>query len=219
MDGVIVDNHIYHRKSWRAFAERHGRAISDEEYNEKMNGRTVTEVTRVVFGEELPPDKVKQYSVEKESMYRDIYKPHLKAVPGVEDFLIMLRELNIPAAVATSAPADNVVFTLDGLGLRKYFDSILDDRAVTKGKPHPEIYKKSAAAIGIPADRCVVFEDALAGMAAARSAGCAVVALATTHTADELTHADKIIHDFKGLNADFVKNLIEINFARTGKGN
>ncbi|MFA0963516.1 HAD family hydrolase [Roseivirga sp. BDSF3-8] len=216
MDGVIVDNHLYHRKSWRTFAEKHGKTISDQEYNEKMNGRTVAEVVKVVFGEAVPAEKVKQYSDEKEALYRELYGPHLEPVPGIVAFLKLLREKGIPTAVATSAPTDNVVFTLDGLDLRQYFDSILDDRAVTKGKPHPQIYEKSVAALGLSPEQCVVFEDALAGMEAARGAGTAVIALATTHPADELSHADEVISDFKGIGVDFVKKVIENNSNRTG---
>ena len=111
---------------------------------------------------------------------------------------------NIPRAIATSAPTANVDFTMEHTQLRDYFPVIVDDTMVSIGKPDPEVYIKSGLQLNVSAKRCVVFEDAILGIQAGKSAGMSVVALATTHTREELeaTEADVIVDDFQGLTVD-----------------
>jgi beta-phosphoglucomutase len=85
---------------------------------------------------------------------------------------------------------------LEHTGIGPYFQTILDDSFVSKGKPDPEIYLKSAAALGLEPRNCVVFEDSLSGVKAGKAAGCKVVGLTTTHTNDELSETDYNIGDF-----------------------
>ena len=104
---------------------------------------------------------------------------------------------HIPRAIATSAPKANVDFTLAGTGLSPFFETILDDSFVTRGKPDPEIYLKTVAALKMEAADCVVFEDSLSGVKAGKAAGCKVVGIMSTHTAEELSEADFSINDFR----------------------
>jgi beta-phosphoglucomutase-like phosphatase (HAD superfamily) len=89
-----------------------------------------------------------------------------------------------------------VDFTLEHTGIGPYFQTILDDSFVTKGKPDPQIYLKSAAALNIDPKNCVVFEDSLSGVMAGKAAGCKVVGLTTTHTNEELSATDFNIDSF-----------------------
>jgi len=204
MDGVIVDNHRFHEEAWIDFCKQYGIHLTAEDYKLRINGRTVTEVVQFVFSgraQAITPAEVKQYSEEKEAAYRALYGPHLARTHGLLPFLDRLKAANIPMAVGTSAPTANVEFTLDGLGIRHYFQSIIDENGVTKGKPEPEIYLKSAAALGIPAEDCLVIEDALSGIKAGQNAGSGVLAMATTHTEEELraVHPTGIAPDFTQL--------------------
>lgn len=146
MDGVIVDNHYYHFKSWQLFFERYGKSIDEDDYKRNINGRTMKAIIHGIFPErQLSAEQAIAYGREKEEIYRDIYKDALALTPGFIDFLELAKSRNIPLVVGTSAPKENVEFTLDGLKIRHYFHDVLDDRAVTKGKPDPEVYLKCAA--------------------------------------------------------------------------
>ena len=108
--------------------------------------------------------------------------------------------------IGTSAPEKNVSFTINGLGIGHYFKTILDDRSVTKGKPHPDIYQKCAQSIGLPNEQCIVFEDALAGIEAGKAAGSKVIALATSHERKAL-NADLVINDFSEIDIQMLYDL------------
>jgi HAD superfamily hydrolase (TIGR01509 family) len=115
-----------------------------------------------------------------------------------------LDKLNISRAIATSAPRANVDFTLDNTDTRRYFKTILDDSFVTEGKPNPQIYLKSAQALGFDSADCIVLEDSLSGVAAGKRAGCKVVGVTTTHTQTELGEADWVIPDFEGISPELL---------------
>ena len=121
-------------------------------------------------------------------------------------FLSNAQEHKIPMCIGTSAPEENVSFTINGLGIGHYFKTILDDRSVTKGKPHPDIYKKCAQSIGLPNEQCIVFEDALAGIEAGKAAGSKVIALATSHERKAI-NADLVINDFSEIDVQMLYDL------------
>ncbi len=207
MDGVIVDNHLFHYRSWQAVCEKYGQPLSEESYKNHLNGRTLNEVVQFIFQEEMPLARVREIGNEKEAMYRELYQAHRAPTPGLMDFLDAAQTENIPMVVGTSAPVENVDFTLDGLGIRDYFKAVLDERAVTKGKPNPEVYIKCAQAAGLANKDCIVFEDAVSGIKAGKAAGSKVVGLATSHKASELD-ADWIVKDFTEVTLEKVKSLL-----------
>jgi|TARA_B110000090_G_scaffold199603_1_gene239694 beta-phosphoglucomutase len=205
MDGVIVDNHIFHYKSWQALAKNYDLDLNEEDYRNHMNGRTIGEVVRFLQ-KDVSEEEVKKIGIEKEVLYRDLYQPFLTPTKGLWSFLSNAQEHKIPMCIGTSAPKENVSFTINGLGLGHYFKSVLDDRSVTKGKPNPEIYQKCAQSIGLPNEQCIVFEDALAGIEAGKAAGSKVIALATSHKRAEL-NADLVINDFSEIDVQTLYDL------------
>ncbi len=199
MDGVIVDNHPFHMKAWLQFFADHDIPMTEEEYKQQINGRPLADIIPRYFGKEYTPEMSQKLGEEKETAYREIYKDDIVPTPGLVAFLEMLEEKNIPKAIATSAPPSNVEFTLGSTGLKKYFPIITDDSMITKGKPDPEVYLKSAEQLHTPPERCIVFEDAILGIQAGKNAGMKVVGLATTHQREELEYTDYIIDNFEGL--------------------
>lgn len=196
MDGVVVDNHRYHFKAWMAFAEKYQFTLNEIIYRDEFNGKTNADLFQKIFGK-LTPEKLKEYSDEKEEMYQKLYFPEMRAHTGLIDFLDYLKKKKIKIGLGTSAPTGNVDFTLDGLRLRHFFDVIVDGPQVKKGKPDPEVYNLCALKLGLETKNCVVFEDALAGLESAERAGCLKVGVATSHKAHELkSKADLILHDF-----------------------
>ena len=210
MDGVIVDNTNFHINAWLQFSQRHDRPITKDQYLENINGRVSADAMAYMFGRTVTADELVLFTEEKEGIYRELYGPHLQPAPGLLRFLDALKAENIRLAVGTSAPVSNVLFTLDGLSLRPYFDAIVDASMIRRGKPDPEIYLTAAKRVGIDPAYCVVFEDALAGIEAGLRAGMAVVALTTTHPRSELngSGAALIVDDFTGLTVDAVRALV-----------
>jgi beta-phosphoglucomutase len=198
MDGVIVDSNPAHKIALKKFCLEHGHDLTEDQLKEKIYGRTNKDWIPVVFGE-ISAEKQKQYAREKEALFRELYKPTIKPLNGLVQFLRKLDEQHYERAIATSAPRENVDFTLDMTGTASFFSTILDESFVSKGKPDPEIYIKSARALGYPAENCIVLEDSLSGVAAGKAAGCKVVAFTTTHGEDELSNADVVIKDFRDL--------------------
>ncbi|CAA9223063.1 MAG: hypothetical protein AVDCRST_MAG56-549 [uncultured Cytophagales bacterium] len=208
MDGVVVDNIPYHFDAWRQFAARYGLALSDDELTRYVNGRVAKEVLEYLFKKELTAEEVHRYTEEKEDVYRDLYRPHLKPTAGLLPFLEMLRTGGIPTAVATSAPYSNIDFTLGGTGTRPYFREIVDARHVKRGKPDPEIYLQAADRLGMAPPRCIVIEDALLGVQAGLGAGMKVIGITTTHTPAELSNTHLVITDFRELSLPVLGQLI-----------
>jgi HAD superfamily hydrolase (TIGR01509 family) len=197
MDGVIVDSNPYHKRALQQFCKKYGQHLSEEQLREKIYGRRNQDWLTNVFGK-LDPDKLKKYADEKEALFRELYESDIKPVTGLPEFLKKMDQQGVPRAIATSAPAENVTFTLQKTQTGPFFKTILDDSFVTRGKPDPEIYIKTAKALNFEPKNCVVFEDSLAGVQSAKSAGCKVVGLTTTHSRDELSGTDLIIDNFVG---------------------
>lgn len=207
MDGVLVDSNPYHKIALREFCKKHGHDLSEEKLREKIYGRTNRDWITNLFGE-LPQNQLKAYADEKENLFRQLYKNHVVPLNGLVSFLDKLDQHSINRAIATSAPRANVDFTLQLTGIAPYFQTILDESFVSKGKPDPEIYVKTAAALGFEPTHCVVLEDSLSGVAAGKAAGCKVVGISTTHTAEELSESDLVIADFEGINPlELIKRL------------
>jgi HAD superfamily hydrolase (TIGR01509 family) len=197
MDGVLVDSNPVHKIALKQFCKQLGYDLTEEQLREKIYGRTNRDWLLNLMGN-LDDDTIKKYAYQKESLFRSLYHD-VKPLDGLTGFLDKIKKHQIPVAIATSAPRANVDFTLLGTGMGNYFETILDDSFVTRGKPDPEIYIKSAAALTMNPAHCVVFEDSLSGVQAARAAGCKVVGITTTHTPEELYETDLILDNFVGL--------------------
>jgi HAD superfamily hydrolase (TIGR01509 family) len=184
MDGVIVDSNPLHVEAWRIYNQRHG--IDSADLERRMYGRRNDEIVRDFFGPDLAADLVVEHGAAKERLYREMMAPRLAAslVPGVTHFLQRLNGTRV--GLATNAEPANVDFILDtveagGAPLRKRFAVIVDGHQVSRPKPDPEIYLRTAALLGAEARNCVIFEDSHGGVEAARLAGARVVAVRTTH--------------------------------------
>ena len=206
MDGVIVDNDEFHILAWAKFAEKYGKQAGREEVKSWF-GNTNRMILLGLFHKDLTQEEVHSLSREKEDIYRAMYEETIKPLEGLKDFLQRISTEKYAIAVATSAPAENVEFVLGKTGLKEFFPVITDDTMISHGKPDPEIFLKTAGKLGVAASDCIVFEDSLHGIEAARRAGMKVIALATTHNEDKLKHADLVISDFQGLENKELENL------------
>ncbi len=207
MNGVVVDDMGFHERAWMAMAERHGRALTRDEFRRQMSGRRNRDNLRHLFGESLTDEQMRTYQAEKEGAYRDSFRPYLAALPGLVALLEASRDAGVHVALATSAPVENIDFVLDGLDLRRWFEVVVGEAEVRKAKPDPEIYLTAAARLRVPPAECVAFEDSLAGVASAVAAKMPVVGVTTTHSADELRECALVVRDFCGLTVGALTRL------------
>lgn len=193
MDGTIVDNMAYHTESWLAFFKRRGHELDADSFFRNTAGRQGHEIMRSYLGEALTKEEVAALDFEKESLYRELYAPHLAATPGFEAFIARAKAAGVKLAVATAAPPENIDFTLDGLDLRKQFDAIAGAADVARGKPNPDVFLLAAERAGALPANSIVFEDAPLGVEAARRAGMRAVVLTTTLPAEAFAEFDNVI--------------------------
>ncbi|HEY2728197.1 MAG TPA: HAD family phosphatase [Parafilimonas sp.] len=207
LDGTLIDNNSYHIEAWKAFYNKIGKPFSLEEYTNNINGRINRDIFNYVFNTTLSPERIEEYSHEKEAMYRELYKPHIKPVNGLLDFLDELEKEKIPKAIATSGLVPNINFMFEYVPIKNYFYSVIDASQITHGKPHPEIFLKAAIAVNAVPSNCVAFEDSVAGIKSAKAAGMKVIGLTTTHNAEDLKEADMIIKDYREISLTKLREL------------
>jgi HAD superfamily hydrolase (TIGR01509 family) len=198
MDGVIVDTNPTHKIALRQFCKAHGHELSEQQLRDKIYGRTNKDWIPAVFGN-ISPQQLQAYADEKEALFRELYVSEIKPLDGLIEFLDKLKRDGLPCAIATSAPRENVDFVLEYTRISGYFSTILDESFVTTGKPHPEIYLKTAAALGYSPNDCLVIEDSISGVRSGKAAGCKVLGITTTHTSEELFETDLSAPNFLGL--------------------
>ena len=208
MDGVIVDTNPYHVAAWQKFCVDHRIELSPAVMKESIFGRTSNDALSFLFGNDLEPALRDLFAHEINGSFRSLYLPHIKPVKGLVDFLFSLRQAGISCAIATSAPTVNVDFVLHHTGLRKYFDVIVDVNFISKSKPDPEIYLTAASFLRRDPVDCIVFEDSISGVTAAKRAGMKVIGLTTTHSPEELEQTDLTIPDFSLIKVSELYQLV-----------
>lgn len=203
MDGVLVNNTRAHVRAFEIFCERYG--VEDWQHTlQSAFGMGNDDIMRLILPEEIIREKgLEALGAEKEAIYREVYAPEIRPVRGLVGLLAELRRRGIPCAVGSSGCRENVDFVLDSCHIAEYFDCIVSGDRVTRCKPDPEIYLLAAEGLHLPPAECLVFEDAQAGITAARRAGAGrIAALVTTlprRTLETQTEADAVIDDFASI--------------------
>jgi beta-phosphoglucomutase len=203
MDGVLIVNMHVHELAFYEFGKRHGIEITHDFFYNKICGNTNQRIMPMIFGE-ISEEETERLSSEKEAIYRELYTPQLQLAKGLASFLDKLAAQQIPMAIASNAPVQNVEFVVNALGLQKYFQVQLHVTSVARPKPAPDMFLKAAELMGIKPANCVVFEDAPSGIRAAKEAGMKAVALLTTHTKDEFANVDRFIDHFEELDFETI---------------
>jgi HAD superfamily hydrolase (TIGR01509 family) len=186
VDGTLLDNMPFHVEAFNAFTVNHGLPALTPERRHWMDGKRNSDIFPGLFERALTPAEVAAMSDEKESMYRRLSAGRLAPLPGLMRLLDALDALGIPVALATSAPPENVAHTLRELGLAARLEVIARSDEVAHGKPHPDVFLEAARRLDVAAARCLAFEDAPAGIVAARRAGMTCVGVATSYGPDVL---------------------------------
>jgi beta-phosphoglucomutase len=206
MDGVLIDSGAHHRNAWRALLDELGVDLTEPEPWRVTIGRPAEEAVPLLLGRRVEPEEARRLALRKRELYAAFAEQGVLSVPGVLPFVEALHRLRVPRAVGTSATRGDAEHLLGRLGLRRYFDVIVTAEDVRLGKPDPEVYLESARRLGASPAVCLVFEDSLVGVEAARRAGMRAIGVTTAHTADELRRAgaESAIADFEGLAWDSI---------------
>ncbi len=171
MDGLILDTELTYKSSWTQAAKESGFDLTDELYL-KLIGITVADAELVLaehFGSNfvLPVFRTRAATLYEEIHQRD----GLPLKPGIRELLVWTREENIPCAVGTSTVFEEASSRLKHHEILEYFQVIVGGDMVTRGKPNPDIFLKAQEALNIPANECLVLEDAHSGLLAAKAGG------------------------------------------------
>ena len=195
LNGTIIDDMNFHVEAWSQLLN--GELNASMDYNAvkaQMYGKNSELLIRVFGADYFTDEQMQDLSIKKETIYQAIYKPHLKLIDGLGNFLEQAYQQGIPMAIGSAAIMFNINFILDNLGLRKYFGALVSADHVATSKPDPETFIQAAEILGVHPDDCIVFEDAPKGVETARNAGMkVVVVLSSLHAESEFDGFGNII--------------------------
>lgn len=206
LDGVIVDTAKYHFLAWKRLADELKIPFNESD-NERLKGVSRMKSLEIILeigNLNLDEEEKEKLADKKNSWYVEYINKMKKEeiLPGVENFLDTMRKKGIKLAVASASKNTRII--LESLKLNDFFDTVVDGNMVSKAKPDPEIFIKAAMILDIAPEESVVFEDSVAGIAAAKKAGMKVVGVGNKEI---LKDADIVIQDFQNINITLFNNF------------
>ncbi len=204
MDGTLVETTEGDFLAWNKLFLEYGRDLTFADYFPLLGKKSLDVVLHVLGleGEEA------QVAMHRKMQYFEeiVRKNGIVTMPFVEAFLQEIQGLRIPIALATSSRTMKMKLVMKESGLAKYFSVFVTGEEVERGKPNPDIFLLAAERLNVPPDHCLVLEDAVNGVAAAKAAGMKCVAITSTHQNADLVNADLVINDFSALNYEVIAN-------------
>lgn len=206
LDGVIVDTAVYHYRAWKRLANELGFDFTEED-NEKLKGISRVQSLELILGwggvEKTPSEKL-ELATRKNTWYVEMIQAMTPAeiLPGAKEFLEEVKAAGLKSALGSASKNSGLI--LERTGLLPLFDAIIDGNVVSASKPDPEVFLKGAEALQIPPHECVVFEDAVAGVEAARAGGMKVVGIGSPEV---LGNADVVVSGLAAFRVDMLKAL------------
>jgi len=207
MDGVLVDSYAPHLRSWCLLAKEIGAPITEAQFASQF-GRTSREIIREMFDIKHPRE-VRRLDDLKEVLYRDLIRGRVPRMPGAMTVIKALHAAGFRLAVGSSGPPENVTLVCDEMGLAPFLSATITGADVQRGKPDPQVFATAAEKMGVAPVRCVVIEDAPAGIEAARRAGMSSVGLVGTHEAKALSSADRVVGRLDEIRPAVIHDLLK----------
>ena len=210
MDGVLVDTGEFHFQAWEGLLPEYGLFFNRQFFNATF-GMNNAGIVKTLLGREPDPRLVEEVAARKEERFRSFVRGHVVLLPGAGQWLERLKADGWRQAVASSAPVENIHAILGSLGLDQFFDALVSG-ADLPGKPESDLFLSGAKAIKSPPKRCVVVEDAIAGVEAAKRGGMKCIAVTTTNPAEALLSADVVVEGLHLLPLDAFDRLVAATF-------
>lgn len=206
MDGVIADTGDYHYRAWKEIFKERGVKFSKEKFM-RYFGRRHDTIIRAALGDSLSLEESQALTERKQALYRSLVSRNVIPLPGAIELIKSLNEHGIKTAIGTSAVPENIDVILKGLGITDCFQAIAYGTEVSESKPSPEIFLLAAEKLGVNPANCVVIEDAIAGVTAAKRAGMKCVAVTNSHPGDKLKNADLVVDSLEKVDITVLKGL------------
>jgi beta-phosphoglucomutase len=209
VDGVIIDSAGQHRQAWRQLAEEEGLPYAEDAFWASFGMRNSDVIPRL-YGVAGPPERIQELADRKESLYRELVAREGKALPGARELMAALHAAGYRQALASSAPEANIALIVRLLGLGPLLEATVSGEMVACGKPAPDIFLAAAARVGVGPERCLVIEDAPAGVEAAHAGGmrCLAVRRAGVADAPGLERADYVATTLAAVDVSQVDRLL-----------
>jgi HAD superfamily hydrolase (TIGR01509 family) len=205
MDGTLLDSAEYHWLAWRDTLGADGFDLAHEQFIATFGQRNDT-ILRGWLGADLPASEVDRIGGSKEALYRQFVRERgVHLLPGVERWLRQLQAAGWRQAVASAAPRLNVEAILEALAIAPYFAAITSAEDVQRGKPDPQVFLPAAERLGVAPARCVVVEDAPAGVEGAHRGGMRAIGLRSSHAT---LPADIVVDSLADLDDDAFDRLL-----------
>lgn len=208
MDGVLVDTTRHHYQSWLEILTGIRNDFSWEEFASSFGMRNDLIIPRV-FRKEFQKEELISIDEKKEATFRELAKGKLKPLNGLVDLLKVLERDGFRMAVASSGTPENVNMVINECNLMPFFSALTNGSEVQHSKPDPEIFLLASKKLSVSPSRCIVVEDAPAGIQGAKSAGMKCIAITSTHKRDSLKKADIIVSNYRNLSIKDFNKLIE----------
>lgn len=211
VDGVIIDSAAQHLEAWRAMAAENGFPFDDALFWETFGMRNADIMPRM-FGISGPERRIAELASRKEELYRERLRREATALPGARELLAALHEAGYRQALGSSAPSANIETIVSLLGIAPYLEAIVSGENVPRGKPAPDIFVTAAERLGIAPARCLVIEDAPAGVAAAHAGGmrCLAVRRVGQEDAPGLERADYLATSLADVDVALIDGLLGV---------
>ena len=204
LDGTLADSKEYHWRAWKRAMGAEGMTITQAQFLASFGQRNDS-ILDEWLGPEASPVQVERVGNAKEAFYRELVKNEgVTPLPGAAEWVLLLHEEGWRQAIASSAPRLNVKVMHEALGFSGQIDTLVAAEDVTAGKPDPEVFLRAAHQLGVPPGRCVVVEDAEAGIEAARRGGMPSVGVG----GGEVGAADVVVGSLADLPPDTFLRLI-----------
>jgi beta-phosphoglucomutase family hydrolase len=199
LNGTMVNDMPYHIEAWHKKIIELGGNLTLEEMKYQCYGKNDELLERVFPSKYSMEEKIKLGN-EKEAIYRIEFKPSLKLIDGLNEFLKQAAVKNIKMAIGSAAINENIDFVIDNMNIRNHFEAIVSANNVSMSKPHPETFLKCAEQLNLHPNDCVVFEDTPKGVECALNAGMKSVVILGEHTKEEFRHYPNVIQCIKNYN-------------------
>jgi len=205
LDGVIIDSAEEHRRSWHTMAGEAGLPFTDEQFWATFGQRNDTIIPKL-WGP-MSPERIRYLANRKEAYFREYIRDTAKPLPGAIELLTALRDAGYPQALASSTPVENMQLIGEVLGLKRYLSALVSGETVPRGKPAPDVFLKAAAELGIVPGRCLVIEDAVAGIEGAHAGGMRAIAVAGNRDLPGLRAAELMVKDLTEVTVERIERL------------
>jgi beta-phosphoglucomutase len=186
----LVDTAQMHFEAWVRLCRELGRPFDRADFAATF-GKRNPEIFSYLFGSTFSEEQVTELGVRKEDYYKEAARQGVQLLPGVRRLLTELRDAGFKQAIGSSAPRGNVDLILELTETAAFFQAISSAEDTTRGKPDPQVFQVAARQLDVPAAQCVVFEDAVAGVQAAKAGAmkCVAISFVGHHPADMLQAA------------------------------